>query len=498
MPYDNAYNRMIAREINARDRAYVQRKAFSNEIDIQHGNAAHSSYHEYTGFGHFLPPPRPNSLVDVHIDQYSHNYCSDSEDEDESEKSEESEKADESGSESDVEYTRDDIMEAARFAKLSDEQCQKLEKYLDEIEEDGEELDGKGLMDWVKKTASKVGNFLEEKIKPLASKILPLIAMHPKAGAAINIIKNAAASIPFVGADVKEKLGEYGLGKSGGRSGWVTHVKDYAAKHGISYKQALKDSRATYRKLGGASTQLKGVDLRKLTDIRGPDTLGLLNGVPARAPGMQKPTGEDYQGSSLGAGGVLFGPSNDPVNHPRITDFHNNNQPYIEKQAKTKEYSEAYEEKLARVRAQAEAIKLGDPNKNLFPDAIKDGRAPDLFQKSPPNLQAGPEKKAAGRSLKEINKRSRSLKEIKTVNSGSPNLRTGSAIFAQKGSLPLATRQALPPTVEQAREESYTPPDMKTSGLGKAKSKWAMHVRAYAAKHGLTYKQAIKPARASY
>lgn len=486
MPYDNAYNRMIAREINARNRVYAQRKAFSNEIDIQHGNAAHSSYHEHSGYGHFLPPPRPNSLVDVHIDQYSHNYCSDSEDEDESEKPEESEKADESGSESDVEYTRDDIMDAAKYAKLSNEQCQKLEKYLDEIEEDGEELDGAGLMDWVKKTASKVGNFLEEKVKPIAAKLVPLIALHPKAGAAIDKIKNAAASIPFVGADVKEKLGEYGLGKSGGRSGWVTHVKDYAAKHGISYKQAMKDSRATYRKLGGATTQLKGIDLRKLTDIRGPDTLGLLSGVPARAPGMQKPTGEDFQGASLGAGGVLFGPSNDPVNHPRITDFHNNNQPYIDQQARAKDYSAAYEEKLARVRAQAEAIKAGDPNQNLFPDAIKDGRAPvnsgspDL-QAALLNLQAALPKKAAG-------KRSRSLKEI----------RTGSAIFAQKGSLPLATRQALPPTVEQAREESYTPPDMKTSGLGKAKSKWAMHVRAYAAKHGLTYRQAIKPARASY
>ena len=412
MPYDNAYNRMIAREINARDRVYAQRKAFSNENHIQRGNEAHSSYHEHYGFGHFLPPPRPNSLVDVHIDQYSHNHCSDSEDEYEPES--DKDESDESGSESDVEYTRDDIMEAARFAKLSDEQCKKLEKYLDEIEEDGEEMDGAGLMDWVKKTASKVGNFLEEKVKPIAKTLIPLIALHPKAGAAIDKIKNAAASIPFVGKDVKEKLGEYGLGRSGGRSGWVTHVKDYAAKHGISYKQAMKDSRATYRKLGGATTQLKGIDLRKLTDIRGPDTLGLLNGVPARAPGMQKPTGEDFQGASLGAGGVLFGPSNDPVNHPRITDFHNNNQPYTDQQAKAKDYSAAYEEKLARVRAQAEAIKAGDPNQNLFPDAIKDGRAPEL---------AEPEKKAAGKRSK----------------------KTGSAIFAQKGSMPLATRQALPP-----------------------------------------------------
>lgn len=41
-------------------------------------------------------------------------------------------------------------------------------------------------------------------------------------------------------------------GASGGKraSKWIDHVKAYAAKHGVSYKQALKDAKATYRGAG--------------------------------------------------------------------------------------------------------------------------------------------------------------------------------------------------------------------------------------------------------
>lgn len=35
---------------------------------------------------------------------------------------------------------------------------------------------------------------------------------------------------------------------SGGASPWITHVKSYAKKHGVSYKDALKQAKATYRK----------------------------------------------------------------------------------------------------------------------------------------------------------------------------------------------------------------------------------------------------------
>jgi hypothetical protein len=37
-------------------------------------------------------------------------------------------------------------------------------------------------------------------------------------------------------------------GKRGGASAWITHVKAYASKHGVSFKDALKSAGATYRR----------------------------------------------------------------------------------------------------------------------------------------------------------------------------------------------------------------------------------------------------------
>lgn len=37
-------------------------------------------------------------------------------------------------------------------------------------------------------------------------------------------------------------------GRRGGASAWITHVKAYASKHGVSFKDALKSAGATYRK----------------------------------------------------------------------------------------------------------------------------------------------------------------------------------------------------------------------------------------------------------
>ena len=48
--------------------------------------------------------------------------------------------------------------------------------------------------------------------------------------------------------DQLEKLGDQYMGKSVKQSPWIQHVKRHAAKHGVSYRQALKDASATYRK----------------------------------------------------------------------------------------------------------------------------------------------------------------------------------------------------------------------------------------------------------
>jgi hypothetical protein len=52
-------------------------------------------------------------------------------------------------------------------------------------------------------------------------------------------------------------------GASGGKrpaSKWIEHVKAYSAKHGVSYKQALKDAKATYRGAGQSGGGQSGGD----------------------------------------------------------------------------------------------------------------------------------------------------------------------------------------------------------------------------------------------
>lgn len=54
-----------------------------------------------------------------------------------------------------------------------------------------------------------------------------------------------------------------GSGASGGKrraSKWIDHVKSYAKQHGVSYKQALKDAKATYRGAGQSGGGQSGGD----------------------------------------------------------------------------------------------------------------------------------------------------------------------------------------------------------------------------------------------
>jgi hypothetical protein len=62
-----------------------------------------------------------------------------------------------------------------------------------------------------------------------------------------NLVDELASANPAVNASPA------GAGASGGKrpaSKWIEHVKAYSKKHGVSYKQALKDAKATYRGAG--------------------------------------------------------------------------------------------------------------------------------------------------------------------------------------------------------------------------------------------------------
>jgi hypothetical protein len=66
---------------------------------------------------------------------------------------------------------------------------------------------------------------------------------------------SSVASTVKKGVDIGKDLGllkgkgrKSGGVSTGGASSWISHVKAYQKKHGVSYKDALKQAKATYRK----------------------------------------------------------------------------------------------------------------------------------------------------------------------------------------------------------------------------------------------------------
>lgn len=96
------------------------------------------------------------------------------------------------------------------------------------------------MQDGGKLTAKDVGKFLSKANRALkstkaVSKIARTIgSVIPQAGMVSNAI-----------ADTADKLG-YGKARSPNK--WVMHVKSVSREKGISYKEALKVARATYKK----------------------------------------------------------------------------------------------------------------------------------------------------------------------------------------------------------------------------------------------------------
>lgn len=84
-------------------------------------------------------------------------------------------------------------------------------------------LKGKGLKKDAKKAAKKI---LEEEVKPAAKKA-------------------AKQEVDKVAKKVKAKV-EGGAAKK--PSAWISHVKDYSKKHNVSYKDAMKSAKASYKK----------------------------------------------------------------------------------------------------------------------------------------------------------------------------------------------------------------------------------------------------------
>ena len=107
-----------------------------------------------------------------------------------------------------------------------------------------------------KRKKSDVGKFLKkvgQSVKPLApiAKKVKKIALPIAEQAASQAITEALMS----GAGRPRRIGlpkpRVAVASIGGKrpaSAWIEHVKAHAAKHGVSYKQAMTDAKHTYRK----------------------------------------------------------------------------------------------------------------------------------------------------------------------------------------------------------------------------------------------------------
>jgi hypothetical protein len=398
----------------------------------------------------------------------------------------------------------EDLLEHLAGLKMDKKTHNDVVSYLHKMEGSGKGLSGRGsVWSWIKDKANKVADvakkgykFAEEKVKPIAKIVVPLLKLHPGIAAAIDKGKSIVSAIPLVGSDTKKKLEEYGLGKSGGAkrapSKWVEHCRKWAADHSIKYGDAMKspECRSAYKKSGGAISMANAKDLppqSELTDViqigkgkkgrKSKSKIAASNGaqfldtnenkmlgVPARAPGYLKSSGENHEGASLGAG-VMGGPSNDPVNKGKITGLG------------LKENVEAAEA------AAKSAVKGKGKLKDL---AVKLGQLAVAKKIKKP---AAPAPAAPVAPAPEVGGKKRKGK-------------TGSALFKQKGQFPIEIKQSEPLTVDQERKSDYIPADeAKVLGQGKkprAASAWINYVKKVAADKGISYKAAMSIAKESY
>lgn len=385
--------------------------------------------------------------------------------------------------------------------------------YLHKMEGAGKGLSGRGsVWGWIKDKAKKVADvakkgyeFAEEKIKPIAKIVVPLLKLHPGIATAIEKGKSIASAIPLVGSETKKKLEEYGLGKSGGAkrapSKWIEHCRKFAKDHNMKYGEAMKSAecKASYKKMGSGVSQAMAVDplpQSALTDViqigkgksggkkkvkyiqRIPAANGEqfldtnqneLAGVPARAPGMMKSTGIRFEGASLGAG-VLGGPMNDPVNKGKITGLG------------LKEDVEA-----------AEAAAKKSVGKGRLKDLVIKTAASALAKKYKLKPSAAPAPAPA----------SAPAPVAPEVGGKKRKGKTGSALFKQKGQFPIELKQSEPLSADQERKTDYIPADeskVLKAGAKKprAASAWVSHVKAFAKEHGISYKAALSAAKPSY
>jgi len=157
-----------------------------------------------------------------------------------------------------------DLMGGGANTGLTEEQKQKFMKlkgfkkvydlYHKNLQGSGRDLTGSGFFDdvgnWFNQAGKDINQFLKD------NKVLSTVSGIGSALVSVIPGVNALVSPALAAASAASKALGYGYSAPKGKqtggakkpSAWITHVKDYAKKHGVSYKEALTKAKASYKK----------------------------------------------------------------------------------------------------------------------------------------------------------------------------------------------------------------------------------------------------------
>ena len=95
----------------------------------------------------------------------------------------------------------------------------------------------KSISKGLSKTAKKIGKPVSKQVRQDVRSVKKDMRSQP------SVSDRASNALMDVYTKGKQDLASYG----GGRPSWIQHVKAYQAKHGCSYKDAMKGAKGTYR-----------------------------------------------------------------------------------------------------------------------------------------------------------------------------------------------------------------------------------------------------------
>lgn len=298
-------------------------------------------------------------------------------------------------------------------------------------------------------------------------------------------------------------------------SPWIAHVKKWCVDHQMSYRDALRDSqmKAAYHKVSPMK-KAKGKSGGFLPLLPMAASLVAPTAVKLLSKGV-KSIWNKIRGKGKSGGGVLVGPSNDPVNGEKMP-IKGMGHPLANFRKKMK----TAPKKVADVATSPEAVpvvkaagkrskKTGSSLfkiKGVVPLNVKDAAPASEEVVASDNQVVAPLPTEAQVATigKGKGKKSRAKKVCMPVDELVDEHKSLVKVLEDKSSKhqSLMKAEASKQKKELAKykkiESKKEDPIIKTARSAKAPSAWIKHVQAYAKQHGCSYKEAMSKAKASY